>query len=225
MSMNGEFREITPALLDKIVNNPALVNDVLRSIDGGGSDSIDPLEYAINALPENNRKMMRKMLAQASPEKRANVLRFVTDKIGLIDKIHKMNTGSIDTKETARRISIDKSWHGLHFLLTGDAVSTPQGAGQAILGGKEIGPDLGYGPARVMDPAQVKAVATALASTSKAELSKKYDPNAMDGAQIYPGEWNEEAENLGWLLESFDTVVEFYRTAAEHGNAVMLYLI
>src|SRR5262249_38852831 len=63
-------------------------------------------------------------------------------------------------------VSIDKAWHGLHYLLCGAPEPAPGPLGQAVFGGTEIGEDQGYGPARYFTPAQVAEIATALRSPS-----------------------------------------------------------
>ncbi|NUR82053.1 MAG: DUF1877 family protein [Terrabacter sp.] len=52
-------------------------------------------------------------------------------------------------------LDLDKSWHGIHFLLTGTDWSAGDAgaAGGAILGGRPVGEDDGYGPARLLEPA------------------------------------------------------------------------
>jgi hypothetical protein len=46
-------------------------------------------------------------------------------------------------------LDVDKAWHGIHFLLCGQAWESPFPLG-FILGGEEVGDvDVGYGPARV----------------------------------------------------------------------------
>src|SRR5262245_43187400 len=60
-------------------------------------------------------------------------------------------------------LDIHKSWHGLHWLLCQSAWDGPEPLKHAVLGGQEIGEDLGYGPARLVDGAKVRAVAEALA--------------------------------------------------------------
>ena len=47
-------------------------------------------------------------------------------------------------------LSIEKSWHMLHYLFTGhvDASDAP---GNALLTGQAVGENLGYGPARLQD--------------------------------------------------------------------------
>ena len=55
-------------------------------------------------------------------------------------------------QEHEQRFDLDKAWHGIHFLLTGSAWETTPGAGESVLGGDPVGPDRGYGPARLLDP-------------------------------------------------------------------------
>jgi Domain of unknown function (DUF1877) len=48
------------------------------------------------------------------------------------------------------RLAMDKEWGGIQFLLNGSPDSTKGPYGQVIFGGQEIGPDMGYRPARVL---------------------------------------------------------------------------
>jgi len=60
------------------------------------------------------------------------------------------------------------------------------------MGGTEIGDDdLGYGPARYFNPAEVAATATELAaSTLEAQMQSRFDPARMSTLGIYPGGWS-----------------------------------
>ncbi len=123
-------------------------------------------------------------------------------------------------------ISLDKDWHGIHFLLTGTAWDVKGTAGQAILGGREFGEDMGYGPARMLSVAQVRAIAEALAKSSIESLSARYNPEAMTKAEIYPTIiWNREGpQALESLLTSYKALVTFYRRAAEKGQIVVVVI-
>jgi hypothetical protein len=69
-----------------------------------------------------------------------------------------------------RRLSVDKAWHGLHFLLNGDPWSGSPPL-DFIVGGEAIGEvDVGYGPARGFSSAQVAAIHEALAPITWDEL-------------------------------------------------------
>ena len=45
-------------------------------------------------------------------------------------------------------VSLDKAWHGLHYLLCGKLEPAPGPLGQAVFGGSEIGENRGYGSER-----------------------------------------------------------------------------
>jgi len=120
------------------------------------------------------------------------------------------------------RLKMDKEWHGIHFLLRGDAWSNDGPYGQAVLGGTDIGPDLGYGPARLLNADEVAEIAAALAGVPIDGLRSRYNPVAM-GEFVYPGVWEAEGdEALVWLLAGFRQLADFYARAAAGGNAVLL---
>lgn len=123
-------------------------------------------------------------------------------------------------------LELDKEWHGIHFLLNGNAWSTRGPYGKVILGGKEIGGDLGYGPARVLTPSEVADIATRLKSVSVDQLRRRYDPHAMMKAQVYPEVWEREGlEAYEWLVTGYRQLVNFYVRAAEQRKAVILAII
>ncbi len=125
-----------------------------------------------------------------------------------------------DASESA--LEIGKDWHGIHFLLTDQAWDTPGVLGQVVLGGTEIGEDLGYGPARLLTPEQVKEIAQALATLAPGFLQAKFDPDQMNAADIYPG-W-EEADGDS-LFQSFQALTTYYQAAAEGGLGMLSYLL
>jgi hypothetical protein len=53
---------------------------------------------------------------------------------------------------------LDKCWHELHYLLTRTVRPDGSVLGDSILGGREIGPELGYGLARILNPADVMTI-------------------------------------------------------------------
>src|SRR5262245_15812893 len=76
-------------------------------------------------------------------------------------------------------MDIEKAWHGIHYLLTGSAWEGSPPLNFLVLGGQEIGDDLGYGPARGFSPSEVKTIANALSSVTSDALRSRYDPNEM----------------------------------------------
>lgn len=119
---------------------------------------------------------------------------------------------------------VDKAWHGIHYLLNGNGDPGEGPLGQAIMGGKAIGDDLGYGPARILRPDQVRVIAGALIDESL--LRSRYAPQAMEAAGIYPVRiWVRDGdEALDYLVEHYRELVAFYRAAAARGDGVVLWL-
>lgn len=121
---------------------------------------------------------------------------------------------------------LDKAWHGIHFLLTGKADEGPDPLSLAVSGGESLGEEVGYGPARYLTPSQVREVAAALSRISTPELRARFDPRAMEDAEIYPREiWVREGEEaFDYLLEAYVPWAAFYRAAAERGDGMIAWL-
>ncbi|MEU4792832.1 YfbM family protein [Micromonospora tulbaghiae] len=120
-------------------------------------------------------------------------------------------------------LDLDKAWHGLHYLLNGTTYEVRGDAGPAIIGGDPIGPDLGMGPARLLMPDAVRAVAAGLDAIDETTLRARFDPAAMSEAEIYPHIWDDGDDEFdSYLLPNFTALRDFYRDAAASGDAVLL---
>jgi len=129
------------------------------------------------------------------------------------------------TSRGAGTIDLDKNWHALHYLLTGAAWGGDPPLGLAILGGKDIGEDMGYGPARFVTPAQVVDVADALSTLTEDELTRRCDSTDMAAKRIYPTVWeNATAEEFSYLVQSLRPLQQFYAKAAKDGDAVLQWI-
>ncbi len=119
-------------------------------------------------------------------------------------------------------IDLDKMWHAIHFLLVDG--EEDRVAAQAVLGGTEIGDDVGYGPVRYLVPGEVEAVAAHLDGTPFETLAARFDPDRMNGLGIYPEEWDEDGVLEEELAPAYERLVAFYRVAAERGEVVLVAL-
>jgi len=130
------------------------------------------------------------------------------------------------TGDNDNELYLDKAWHIIHFLLNGTAWEVNSVAGQAVIGGKEFGPDMGYGPAHLLTAKQVKEIAEALETITPEHLSAKYDPKAMEKAEIYPSNiWLRDGqEALEYLLNYYQPLRLFYQRAAKNGQAVIIVI-
>lgn len=123
-------------------------------------------------------------------------------------------------------MDLDKAWHGIHFLLTGSVEPNGTLASKVIMGGENIGPDRGYGPAQLLRPAEVKAIAQLLEQTTPEMLRKRFKPKEMTQSGVYPAViWERDGDDaLSYVLDYYKKLVAFYRLAAERGQAVICVL-
>jgi hypothetical protein len=131
----------------------------------------------------------------------------------------------IESADMGEELDLEKAWHGIHFLLCGSAGESPETLGTAVLGGKELGADLGYGPARYLEAADVKEIASALKRVTAEELGARFNAAALDEAKVYPGGWGADEDRREWLLEGFAELRSFCESAAENGFGVLLYIV
>lgn len=130
------------------------------------------------------------------------------------------NDGDADPEN---HIAIDKAWHAIHFTLNGKAWGGEAPLFDVILGGTEIGDDIGYGPARYLTTDQVKAVASALAPVTPEIFGTQFNPSALTTAGIYPEAWD-DVSGLEYVQSFYAELRDFYRAAAERGDSVLIYL-
>ena len=132
----------------------------------------------------------------------------------------------IENPQPPSGLDIDKAWHGIHYLLTGNTSTSKGPFGAAILGGQDVGPDLGYGPPRFLTVSEVAEVSKVLSDLPPDQFRRRFDPKAMEVADVYPGAWKREgSDGLEWLQSMFQELVTFYGRASTQRMAVILALL
>jgi Domain of unknown function (DUF1877) len=231
MSMMARFVAITTDQLAAIKDSPEMVEGVFAQTARLPLDS--PLD-----LIERMRRYAPQLVADTLERLPPEVRQQLQQRLGLgEDGLRKSGAADPVLSQLAQRaaagrrappsprtaghsVSIDKAWHGLHYLLCGVPEPAPGPLGQAVFGGTEIGEDRGYGPARYFAVSQVAEIASALHSSSlEQELRARFDAAAMTQLGIYPGVW--ETDDLAWLIEAFHTVRDFYAAASDAKQAVV----
>ncbi|MFN0122357.1 MAG: YfbM family protein [Blastocatellia bacterium] len=130
--------------------------------------------------------------------------------------------------EEIGEVDLDKAWHGIHYLLTGQAEGGEEPFCYLLEGGEYIGDeDAGYGPARALLPLQVRAWADALGGLTTDDLRQRLDPAAMTKAGIYPDIWARDAaedDTPGYLLEYFEVLQSCVTQAARENKGLIVYI-
>jgi hypothetical protein len=124
-------------------------------------------------------------------------------------------------------LDLDKSWHGLHFLLTGSAQDTPLPNGFLISGGLDLESDEDDSAPRLLNADQVREIHTFLQSLSRDELTRRFDAQRMTELEIYPDaiwmrDTNADHSARDHLLDAFDELQSFVAVTHERGQAIVV---
>jgi uncharacterized protein DUF1877 len=234
MSMLAKFVQVEPGLLERIRRQPGAAEQLFTPAPppGAGFDSEKMralimargpalMAGALDQFP-GMREQLEQRLGATQDELRQGqggeaLLRLMQERMGARPSEPLIGAHA--------ELSLDKAWHGLHYLLCASAEPEPTPLGQAVLGGDDVGEDFaGYGPARALDPAAVETIAVALADPELASaLPARYDARAMTKLELYPFGWDEQ--DAAWLLDAFANLRGLYADAAAHGRAVVTCLV
>ena len=239
MSMNAIFVQVEDAEIAPFEADPDSVealfaNGTLPAAELNMTDAMQQRLRAIapqtmaatlSRFPESVRQQIEARLglttaAMASGEGADDILK-------LMEKQFARHRGATGGKREV--LSLEKAWHGVHYLLAGGAEPGPELRSQAVLGGVELGdtPEgfSGYGPARYFRAAQVRELSEELRRPEvESEAVARFDPARMSQLQIYPG-WRDAEQDKEWVMEAFHRLRDFYSSAAAQGRAVITCLV
>jgi hypothetical protein len=138
------------------------------------------------------------------------------------ERLAKLNA-AIKQSQDPRQFNLEKDWHIIAYLLTGDAKIKDEHLPDAplhnvIFGGLKTTVTTGYGPVRYFDAKLVAESAAALVGADRKVIASRYDPAAMKKLDIYaPRE--ENGKKL--ILETVEELTAFFqKTAAAHEDVI-----
>jgi hypothetical protein len=119
---------------------------------------------------------------------------------------------------------VDKSWHMVHFLLTGRSQGGEGPLARVVMGGGKLipydDPSLDS-PAWFLTAEQVRESASALSHLDPEGLWSKIDRDTLYDAGIYPGYDPDDPEDRKYVLGYLREIVMFFQSAASSGSAVI----
>jgi hypothetical protein len=203
MSMILGLATIRDANLARILSDPPLVWRVIAP------DDPEPYEQARRSAP--SRSLLARVFGKRASDAEQGALAGLT-----LEEGQGLST------------DLDKSWHGIHYLLTGTAWEGLPPLNFLVAGGREVGTlDVGYGPARVFTAAETRAVRDALSKLGDDDLRARFNAADMMKREIYPGIWDrspEEDDTLGYLLEYLRILRGYLSQAVDQEHGLVVYL-
>lgn len=251
MSMMAQFVQVPPAKLAELIDDPEDIEELFAAQSGVPPQAMARLvnlgENMRERIIQQGPQMLEKALAQFDPQLReqlhARLNKLGVDPAGLgrgaggeaLLKMMMARMGggggggaagqSGGAASRGASISLDKAWHGIHYLLCGAAEPNGTVVGNTILGGTEIGDDFsGYGEARYFDATQTAAISSELVRTTlEAEMTRRYDTAQMTRLGIYPNGWS--GPDLQWLMGEFRNLRSFFADASSKDLAIVTCLV
>jgi len=123
-------------------------------------------------------------------------------------------------------VNLEKSWHGLHYLLSG-SVWEGDGPLAFLLAENETIPDsdTGYGPVGLLSADRVRQVHVALSALADDALWNRFDSVKMSAESVYPQIWDEpEADLRQEYLFYFRELKALVAKAAAQGDALAIII-
>lgn len=248
MSMMGRFVQVSPDRLRQILDDPSGVEELFVSEQV--SQGVPKMMEALSGVLQSRApKILSASMGAMDPATRERITKGLKAAGVDVDALARGEGGDTLVKLMAERgrtlmrmagqanrpptsgggaqasgkgasISLDKAWHGVHYLLCGKVEPGTDLASQAVIGGTEIGEDLGYGPARYFDADKVVEIARELTRPNlEAEMTARFDPAQMAKLGIYPSQFL--AADRQWLMDAFRQLRQFYVDASAANLAVV----
>lgn len=149
------------------------------------------------------------------------------------ENVQKMRNGNasgvlFQREEEENALCIDKAWHAIHFVLTGNKFGGEEEnfLENLVFGGLPINEeDLGYGPARLIGKETVEQLAEALACWDKSAFREHFHMKSLMENDIYPVMENEDEDGFfTYIWENFAALKDFIQQAAREGLYVLTYI-
>lgn len=135
-----------------------------------------------------------------------------------------------DRQADPSRVDLEKDWHALHFLLTGDASLNPEHHENdplynLVMGGRPTSLEASYGPVRKFEADDIRQIVAALEKISVDELRARFSPAAFNAAEIYPrptpGGW--DLAEMEGVFQVFPKLRQLFVDALSAGDVVIVY--
>lgn len=234
--MNATFVQVDTAELAQFKADPSSVEALFQS------EAVPPDAFTkfSKAMQDRMRAAGPQMLADTLSRLDPSLQQRLAERLGktpasldandilqLIEARFRGAAQASSAASTRTTLSLDKAWHGVHYILCGESEPGASLLSRAVLGGAALGEDdegfSGYGPPRYFTAAQVAELAATMKDPNlESEAAARFDAERMSELGIYPG-WR--ASDADWVLDGFRRLRDFYSDAAAKGRAIVTCLV
>lgn len=135
----------------------------------------------------------------------------------------------MEEQDTADFMDIDKSWDGLHFILTGKPASAPiegNALSEAVVGvrmfdeeGEEF---IAYTP-----HSRLPEIVKALEAVDIEGLKLKFSPLALHQNDVYPTIWEDDDKEglFSYLIDGYKALLALYKEAVEKNMNIVVSIL
>ena len=243
MSMIAKYVALTEADLNAVCAEPDLAEDLFLSIRRGGAGGPASATGALAQLQLLAPQALSRLLPRLDAAARERLEQQLKALTGMSIDEFMARAGQPSTESgkaqapeqpsaggiTPRaQLSLEKAWHGVHYLLCGRAEEAPGDLAKAVMGGTALGDDdegfSGYGPARYFKPAEVAVISAALADPAvEKNAAARFDAGKMEELNIYPG-WQDD-EDKDWVMDALRDLRGFFAAASRDKLAVVTCIV
>lgn len=134
-------------------------------------------------------------------------------------------------RQQERTYVIGSKWQALHYLLTGEVAEPGQSQvasplAKMILGGQPVPFEDYVETVRSLSPAEVKEIAGVLQYLTSDDVLANFQNYKTASVEIYrngsPSEW--EDWEVEWLVNYYSDLKDFYISAADENQAVLIWI-
>ncbi len=166
------------------------------------------------------------------PPKQPALFSWIARLLGHREPELSLPTAPAELARNGETLNLDKSWHGVHWLLTrpqqraeGDDWQIPPPEGFLLSVGRAIeGSDHGYGDERAASPREVTDFDQLLQRTPWETLAQRYDPQAMEAAGVYPNNWADDPTWHDDLQHFYGQLQDYVQQTADQSLGLVIQL-
>jgi hypothetical protein len=216
MSINLYLVQLRPKVLDSLKTNEIILK---TTIDGWLQDEIIHFHNSFRMFYASQGIFSVEDFIEKNPYIHTLEPELKIEALKRVKKIFRKNAN-----QGIKVLSLDKSWHLIHFLLSGEVWSGESLLGSVLMGGTQIGDEsfnTGYGVPRFHSPGEVKKIAENLPALET--LEKNFDAEKIAEAEIYAFNADDADNEWDYLSRYYRQMFDYFQDAAKRGNGVLLF--